>query len=63
MPDQEVNRFLNGGFEQNSPMTLPFRTNKNMNVIRLQSYHEQEADEEKAGFWGHAMQLVYQVSI
>ncbi|CAL9781968.1 unnamed protein product [Musa acuminata subsp. burmannicoides] len=62
MPDQEVNRFLNGGFEQNSPMTLPLRTNKNMNVIRLQSYHEQEADEKKAGFWGHAMQLVYQTS-
>ncbi|URD90480.1 hypothetical protein MUK42_26237 [Musa troglodytarum] len=60
--DEEADRLFNADSHQNSSVTLPLRTNNNMNAVGLQSYHEQEADDEGAGFWVYSMQLVYQTS-
>ncbi|WOL15969.1 hypothetical protein Cni_G24751 [Canna indica] len=60
--DEEANKFLKGPLQQDNSVTLPLRNNKNMNAIRLQSYRDQEVNGEKAGFWGYAMQLIYQTS-
>ncbi|RWW56698.1 hypothetical protein BHE74_00036595, partial [Ensete ventricosum] len=61
--DEEANGLFSADGHRNSPVTLPLRTNNNMDTVRLQSYHEQEADDEGAGLWVYSMQLVYQVSI
>ncbi|WOL10245.1 hypothetical protein Cni_G18999 [Canna indica] len=60
--DAENNRWQKGSIEQNNTLTLPFRFNKTNNTVRLQSYHELEADRKGAGFWEYAMQLIYQTS-
>ncbi|THU43869.1 hypothetical protein C4D60_Mb02t01360 [Musa balbisiana] len=61
-PDEEADRLFNADSHQNRPVALPLRTNNNTSAVRLQSYHEQEADDEGAGFWVYCMQLVYQTS-
>ncbi|KAJ8466434.1 hypothetical protein OPV22_028986 [Ensete ventricosum] len=60
--DEEANGLFSADGHRNSPVTLPLRTNNNMDTVRLQSYHEQEADDEGAGLWVYSMQLVYQTS-
>ncbi|XP_073113688.1 uncharacterized protein [Elaeis guineensis] len=60
--DEEASGFLKSEFEQDRHATLTFRKNKNTDVIRLKSHHEQEVTEKRAGFWGYAMQIVYQTS-
>ena len=32
-------------------------------MTKLQKYLEQEDKDQGAGFWGHAMQVIYQVSL
>ncbi|KAG1338846.1 Shikimate kinase [Cocos nucifera] len=59
---EEDNGFLKSDFEQNRHATLTFRKTKNMDVIRLQSHHEREVTEKRAGFWGYTLQIVYQTS-
>lgn len=63
-PDnEESNGFLNGNVEEHSSVTLTYRTKQNRNMTKLQKYLEQEDKDQRAGFWGYAMQVIYQVSL
>ncbi|XP_042456288.1 uncharacterized protein LOC122040879 [Zingiber officinale] len=59
--DEEANR-VKDTVEQNNPVTIPFTTKKNMNVVRLHRYCDLQAEGKRAGFLGYTMQLVYQTS-
>ncbi|KAM0948436.1 hypothetical protein DsansV1_C06g0059371 [Dioscorea sansibarensis] len=62
-PDnEEANGFLKGDVEEHSSVTLTYRTKQNRNMTKLQKYLEQEDKDQGAGFWGHAMQVIYQTS-
>ncbi|XP_039127626.1 uncharacterized protein LOC120263720 isoform X1 [Dioscorea cayenensis subsp. rotundata] len=62
-PDnEETNGFLNGNVEEHSSVTLTYRTKQNRNMTKLQKYLEQEDKDQRAGFWGYAMQVIYQTS-
>ncbi|XP_026429053.1 uncharacterized protein LOC113325025 [Papaver somniferum] len=43
-----------------SKTTISFWANKVRATVKVQSYHEQDAVKEIAGFWGYLMQTVYQ---
>ncbi|KAG6523602.1 hypothetical protein ZIOFF_013467 [Zingiber officinale] len=58
--DEEANR-VKDTVEQNNPVTIPFTTKKNMNVVRLHRYCDLQAEGKRAGFLGYTMQLVYQI--
>ncbi|KAJ0980550.1 hypothetical protein J5N97_008805 [Dioscorea zingiberensis] len=60
-PDNdEGNGFLKRDAEENSSITLTYRTDQNRHMTKLQRYLEQEDKDQKAGFWGYAMQVIYQ---
>lgn len=52
MEDKEGNGLLRGDFQEDNHASSTFRTN-NMN----------EGNKKTAGFWGYAMQIIYQVSL
>ncbi|CAN6466588.1 unnamed protein product [Victoria cruziana] len=43
-------------------MVAAFTNNADGDTIKLESYYEQEQFEQRAGFWGYAMQIAYQTS-
>ena len=50
--EDEANGFIKREFQENNHATLTYRTN-----------HLKEMNEKRAGFWGYAMQVIYQVSL
>lgn len=60
--NDEANGFLNDDPEEN-PGERISRPNKNDDQIRFSGHHGQLLYEERAGFWGYLMQIIYQVRI
>ncbi|KAF8401240.1 hypothetical protein HHK36_012172 [Tetracentron sinense] len=59
--NEERNEFLTRDLaESKSATTITFRTDKVRGTIKLQSHHDQEETERRAGFWGYLMQAMYQ---
>ncbi|XP_058083343.1 uncharacterized protein LOC131231229 isoform X1 [Magnolia sinica] len=59
MENEESGGFLKTDSESKST-TATFRTNKIRGTIKVQSRHQQEEIERRAGFWGYLMQSIYQ---
>ncbi|XP_077218230.1 protein rolling protein isoform X2 [Tasmannia lanceolata] len=55
----ETGELLNTDLDE-STTTITYNTNKISSTIKLQSHHEKEEIERRAGFWGYMMQTVYQ---
>ncbi|XP_010270922.1 PREDICTED: uncharacterized protein LOC104607104 [Nelumbo nucifera] len=59
--NDENNGYLKSDLEgRNSTSTINLRTHKVRGTIKLQSHHEQDATEQRAGFWGYLMQTIFQ---
>jgi len=55
--------FLEGDVEETGTATsITYKEKESRSTVRLQSHRAEEAIQERAGFWGYLMQIIYQVS-
>ncbi|OVA16681.1 hypothetical protein BVC80_1543g123 [Macleaya cordata] len=58
--NEEGDGFLKRGLDESESTTISFRSNKVWGLTKLQIHHERKEIDQRAGFWGNLMQIIYQ---